>query len=266
MRLTRTIRNEKSLELESNRQRSIKLIFLFSICCLSNFSTSKVHAGEAQLSAPGLVDDKYSLKADLEALAELRKNIPPEKRKENDEKAFMDQMMDDLSKSPSEIRGKFFSILSKKRDIFSKDMSKIRQDFTNKQHKARDLFIKEQSEARKEFLEKKVSPEERRSFYSDLEGKRKDFYSMQREKRDEFEADIRDKRKNFEDYIRAKTDEFNQRHRDFTKRYEENKRTQADLKRQTTERKKHFDAELEREYKPIREKKAKLLEPNVEGD
>lgn len=50
-----------------------------------------------------LVDDKYSLKADREAMEALRKNIPAEKKAANDEKAFMDEMMSDLSKSPMDV-------------------------------------------------------------------------------------------------------------------------------------------------------------------
>jgi hypothetical protein len=57
--------------------------------------TAIAHAEEGR----PLVDDKYSLKADRDALDELRKNIPIEVRKENDEKAFMDHDVGSFKKS-----------------------------------------------------------------------------------------------------------------------------------------------------------------------
>lgn len=183
-------------------------------------------------SAP-LVDDKYSLKADRAAMEKLRENIPAEKRAENDEKAFMDQMMSDLSKSPSDVRGKFSSILNKKRESFSKDMNKARENFTKTQTSEREAFTKSQTERREKFSKSKgISSGERTEFYSKLDSERKDFYSAQKEKRDAFEDEIKTKRKDFDDYIRAKNDEFNQLHREYTQRYQDNKKAQEDLKKQ----------------------------------
>ncbi|HWU41873.1 MAG TPA: hypothetical protein VN132_00505, partial [Bdellovibrio sp.] len=50
---------------------------------------------KADSKTPPLVDEKYSLKADREAMDKLRQNIPEQVKKENDEKAFMDDMMTD---------------------------------------------------------------------------------------------------------------------------------------------------------------------------
>ncbi len=111
------------------RLKTIVYLFLAGMF-LAACSTSSV-----QVNDTPLVDDKYSLKADREALDALRKNIPPEKQKENDEKAFMDQMMTDFSKNPSEVRSKFSSIINKKRETFNKDMTKTREQFSGAQKK-----------------------------------------------------------------------------------------------------------------------------------
>lgn len=206
-----------------------------------------------------LVDEKYSLKADREALKALRKDIPPERRSENDEKAFMDQMMMDLSKRPAEVRSRFNSILSKKRTQFNKDMTKTRQDFTRAQKKEREAFTKEQADARKSFGKRKVTSDERRDFFADLESNRKDFYAAQKEKRDAFEADVQDKRKNFNDYVKSRTDEFNQLHRDYSKRYEENKKSLSDRKKQAAEKEKQLQEKLEEEYSTIKNKEPTRL-------
>lgn len=184
-------------------------------------SSKKEASSASQNENKPLVDEKYSLTADRQALDVLRKDIPPEKKKENDELAFMQQLFADESKTPSSVRDKFDSLLSKKRELFQKDMTHIRETYSRDEKKHRDEFSKEQEEARAEFQKKKSTSQERTDFYSDLEGKRKDYYSDEREKRDEFESDMRDKRKNFEDYTREKSDEFNQMYRSYSKRYEE---------------------------------------------
>lgn len=216
----------------------------------------------AEAEGPGggaLVDENYSLKADREALEALRKNIPEEVRKENDEKAFMDGLVSDLSRSPSEVRNQFSSIVNKKRSAFNKDMTKAREQFGKQQKKEREEFTKELADQRKSFAKKKVTSDERKEFYDELESKRKDFYENQKEKRDSFEADMRDKRKNFDDYIRSKTDEFNQLHRDYSKRFEENKKALADQKKQAELKKKQLQQQLDQEYESIRKKDPTVL-------
>ncbi len=257
MRLAR----EKQAAMSSSFKTLVLMSFIiFAAGALDILVVDTAHAKD---ETP-LVDDKYSLKADREALEALRKNIPAEVKKDNDEKAFMDDMMSDLSKNPSDVRGKFQSIVNKKRETFNKDMTKKREDFSKAQSKDREAFSKEQGEQRKDFTKKRTSSSERTDFYDDLEGKRKDFYSGQKEKRDAFEEDMRDKRKNFDDYIRAKTDEFNQLHRDYTKRYEENLKAKADLKKQAEEKRKNLQKDLDKEYESIRQKPATPL--GAEGE
>lgn len=233
--------------MNSFRRSVLSLVLFLTTSCVFLARAS------AQDSRP-LVDEKYSLEADREAFEELRKDIPAKVRKENDEKAFMDQMMSDLSKPPTEVRNKFSSIVNKKRNLFSKDMNAERESFSKKQTKDRNEFTKKQSDARADFSKKKASPDERRDFFENLETERKNFYTDQREKRDEFEENTRDKRKNFDDYIRAKTDEFNQLHRDYVKRYDENKKDLADAKKQAELKRQQQQKALDQEYEGIRKK------------
>ena len=207
-----------------------------------------------------LVDEKYSLKADRDAFEALRKNIPVQRQNENDEKAFMDQMMTDLTKSPAEVRSKFSSILNKKRSDFSKDMNKIRDEFNKVQKREREDYTRKSADERRAFASKKNTSEDRKRFFDDQDVKRKDFYDGQKDRRESFEADMKDKRKTFDDYVRAKTDEFNQLHRDFTKRVEENKKALADQKKLEALKKKALEKNLEKEYEDIRKKPATNLE------
>lgn len=174
-----------------------------------------------------LVDEKYSLSADRKAFDELRKDIPSEKRKENDELALTASLFADESKSPAQVREKFDNLLRKKRELFQKDMNKLREAYSKDERKRREAFMKQQEDERAAFQKRKVTPSERTDFFNELETKRRDFYAEERSKRDEFEETMRDDRKNFDDYAREKANEFNQEHRAYTKRYEELQKAKA---------------------------------------
>lgn len=225
---------------------------LFSVLTFSSFPS---YAQNSE-SNPVLVDEKYSLKKDREAFEQLRKEIPANVRAENDEKALMDNLMSDLNVPPSEVRSRFSSLLSKKRDTFQKDMTKKREEFSGTLTKEREAFSEDQSQKRKVLSGRKMTSEEKSSAYEQLENRRKDFYSRQQERRDEFEDQVREQRKNFEDYVKSKQDEFNQRHTDYTVRYQENIKNMADVKKQKAEAAKKMQQSLDQEYEGVQKKTA----------
>ena len=83
-------------------------------------------------SAP-LVQDQYRLKEDREAFNEIRKDIPDDKKKQNDEMALVLNWMSDIQRPPGDVREKFDSIVTKKRNLFQKDMEKHREEFVKKE-------------------------------------------------------------------------------------------------------------------------------------
>ncbi len=191
---------------------------LVGVCflLLSSCQTgSQKSAGDAPL-----VQDQYRLKEDREAFAEIRKDIPDDRKTQNDEQALILNMMSDLKHSPGEIREKFDSMLTRKRSVFQKDLDKKREEYVKKERQDREKFTKTSETDRKKFTDVKHSADEKAEFFADQDTRRRNFYSDQREKRDEFEADVRDQRKNFDDYVRSKTMEFNQEHRAYIKRYQ----------------------------------------------
>lgn len=217
-----------------------KLALICSVWVLG-FSCSS-SSEKSSIDQP-LVEDKYRLTKDRDSLEEIRKDVPPERQAENDELAFMLQWMGKVEKHPSQIREKFNSVVSKKRQVFQKDMTRRREDYVKKERKDREVFNKEIEKTRKSFVASKPAPEERREFFNDLETKRKDFYTDQREKRDDFEADMRDRRKNFEDYIRERNMEFNQEHRAYTKRYEDDQKQKREAKKKDSGSQPFLDSE-----------------------
>lgn len=186
-------------------------------------------------SSRPVVDEKYSLTADRQKLDQMRAEVPPERKKENDELALILQLTGEVKKEPSDIRSKFDSLIRKKRELFDKDMKKEREVFTKKEKKERDDFLKDQAQRRENFNRQKFSKEVRDTFYKESEARRLEYFANERERRSDFESDMRDKRKNFEDYIKEKNNEFNQEYRSYSRRFEEMKRKKKEASKESNQ-------------------------------
>ncbi len=165
--------------------------------------------------------DEISLKADRSSLDELRKDIPEEKRKENDELALILQVMNAKDKKPFEIREKFNSIMRKKREEFSKSQRRIREDFSRRERDEREKFSKEQKETSDRFYRHKPSSEERRNFSQDHSSRQQKYYADSRERRQAFEEDMRSKEKDFSALVTEKNKEFEEHFKGYQKEYKE---------------------------------------------
>lgn len=202
------------------------LSILVLTACGSSEKASNQYVSAAEAANRPMVDSKYSLSADRQAMEEYRSQIPEAKRQENDELAQTLSWTQTVDKAPSKIREAFNSALKKKRTAIDKDLKAEREKFTKEERKKRDEFLKQQKEARDEFKKRKSSREESQSFFKEQNDRRQEFFANEREKRNDFESDIRERRKNFEDYAREKTNTFNQDLRDYQKRYDEAKKAQ----------------------------------------
>ncbi len=195
-----------------------QLLILFLIGASFAAITSCESSDKKPSDSASLVQEQYRLKEDRESFDEIRKNVPEDKKIENDEMALILELMNDLSRSPSSIREKFDEMVRKKRNKVQKDLENRRAEYVKIEKSQREKFTKTAEKNRKSFASQKHSPEERNEFFGEQDNNRRIFYSEQRDKREEFEADMRDQRKNFDDYIRAKTLEFNQEHKAFIKK------------------------------------------------
>ena len=154
------------------------------------------------------VDAKYSLAKDRAELDKLRQSIPDDVKKQNDEKAFLAELMTEIKYPPELVREKFTNLVRKKRELFNKDLTRLREDFSKNEKKQRDSFTKGLTQDRESFLQKKVDRDKRADFFNEQDEDRRTFTAEQKEKRDEFESDVREKRKNFDDYMKEKSDDF----------------------------------------------------------
>ena len=224
---------------EIMKAQSFRIIlpFILMACGLSSCDSvesrsNRFHKDDNSDERP-LVDDQYRLSSDRKALDEMRKDIPPDVKLNNDEIAFLMKLLNDSpDRDPAKIRSDFDRAIHKKRDLLSKNLTKERDEFTKQERRNREDFLKAQSEERKDFLREKHSKEDRDRFFSSQDEKRRDYFANQREKRNDFESDVTERRRNFEDYAREKTNEFNGEHRAYTKRYEEMKKAKELAKKE----------------------------------
>ncbi len=165
--------------------------------------------------------EEISLKADRSSLDDLRKEVPEEKRRENDELALILQVMNAKDKKPHEIREKFSSIMRKKRDEFYRSQRRTREDFTRRERDERDKFGKEQKETSDRFYRHKPSSEERRNFSQDHSSRQQKYYSDSRERRQAFEEEMRSKEKDFSALLSEKNKEFEEHFKEYQKYYRE---------------------------------------------
>ncbi len=170
------------------------------------------------------VAEKYSIAADRKAIEELRKNIPQEKKQENDELAFVLALTNDVKLPPSKVREEFDKVSRKKRELFNKDMQNEREIFNTSEKKKKEEFLKAQDTDKKNFMKQTFTREQKNEFYKDVDAKRTQYFSDEKERRADYESQSREKRKNFEDYYKEKNDTFNQEYRSYSKRYDEMKK------------------------------------------
>lgn len=192
--------------------------FILTACQLE---TKHSYESNSDIKSEALVDAKYSLTKDRAELDKLREAVPPEIKKQNDEKALMAEWMGELKYAPEVVREKFSNLVRKKRELFNKDMTRLREDFNKNEKKTRDEFLKNLADDREDFLGKKVDREKRADFFNEQDENRRTFFAEQREKRDEFESDVREKRKNFDDYMKEKNDDFNVELKNYTVKWKE---------------------------------------------
>ncbi len=175
--------------------------------------------------------NEVSLSEDRSKLDELRKEMPSEKKKENDELALLlNSLNPGASEIPLpsyEISSRFHRIMQKKREEFQRGLKTERDEFGRTEKSLREKFLQTQKSERDGFNKSKKNSDERRSFTESQAQKRDAFFADNREKRMSFEEQMRTKQKDFEFTTRTKSSEFNQ----LLKAYNDNIKERAKIKK-----------------------------------
>lgn len=197
-------------------------LFIFTAC------QSAPEKKSEEPSSPPLVENEFSLKADRSQFDELRKEIPDEIRRENDELAFVRSLMADGDQEPAKIRERYYKAVRDRREKFTKAQRKLREEFTKKERNERESFLKQLKAEREQFMKRvkarKVSREEQKDFFDEIEARRRDFFNDQRDNRNEFEARQTEQRRAFEAYINERNQLFNQELREYTTLFNERRK------------------------------------------
>ncbi len=185
--------------------------------------------------------DEVSLAADRTEYDKLRKDIPEEKRQENDELALILQSIHQNSGSneePGRIRERFNRVMRDRRDKHDKNLRKRREEASKADKAKRDEFLNAMKKDRATYMNtksKKATPSERQAFFTEQEQRRQAYFSAEADRRREFESIISDERRTFEDQARETTNRFNEEMRNYTTAYYDRKK--AETLKKATEKK-----------------------------
>jgi hypothetical protein len=195
------------------------LVLIFSLGCVQ--PSTQASRDEDRANIQKELSGEMSLKADREALAEMRKGIPAEKQKSNDELALNLQLMKQGTEQPAMVRDKFTVLVEKKRTSFRDKVQKLRNSYSKSETKRRDEFLDGQKAKRTDYLKTKRKPDEMREYFGDQDRARQAFFSDERDRRASFESDISSQSKDFDSYMREKLNEFNEQYRLYSKQFSE---------------------------------------------
>lgn len=177
-----------------------------------------------------------SLKGDKGEIERLRKAIPEDRRKRNDDLKDVLQYFGEVRLPPEEIQEKYDQMFERQRDQFNRLKEKEREQFDKQEQKDRDAFDKQQKAAREDFLNSHHSSDDRETFFNDQEAKRQDFNDTEHEKRDEFNTGWHERTDDFNSDVQDKRQEFQEQFREYSHRYnawqkslEDKKQKQEDM-------------------------------------
>lgn len=221
--------------------RSILRVAVFGICAsfLSACAVKTVSRGEESDSGARSATEKVdplrsaevSLAADRQELDQLRKDLPDDVKKQNDELALVLSFLKDGDEDPNKLRDRFQAALRKKRETVDKAQRRRREDFTRAEREARENFNANQKAEREDFLSGKRDSAARKKFFETQDEKRRRFYADSQERRKDFEAQVNEERRDFESLVREKTNFFTQEWRGYRERWTERKRLLEEKKR-----------------------------------
>jgi hypothetical protein len=167
------------------------------------------------------LDQEMSLKEDRESLDELRKEVPADTQKSNDELALFLNLIRQGTEAPQAVREKFNSLVMKRRSSFREKVERLRSKFRDDETRKREAFLNDQQKKRDGYLRRKHDPRDQRDFLRDLEKDRVTYFADERARRSSFESEIRAQSRDFDSYMRERQKEFDEQYRIYSKKFSE---------------------------------------------
>lgn len=225
----------------NSHQKSIGNVFLVP-CALSGLVALGLLGLSGCASRQGSsredLSKEVSLKDDKAQIAELRKDIPDDIKKENDELGLILKMFGSMKDEPSSIREKWSRETRKLRDDFERTARQNREHRAADVKNKREKFLEVLKAEREEFAKGKHTSDERGRFFDQADHKRRDYFSEEREQSDRFESELRNRRQDFNDEMRKLQGQFDQEYRDYVKTFDEQRREKEKRKKEEEEARK----------------------------
>lgn len=174
--------------------------------------------------------EELSLKKDSEEIAELRKNIPAEKREANEDLRDILSTLGEVKHPPSQQREKFESRMRKIREKQRTDRQKSRDTYNKEERRAREVFLKDLKITRERFIRSKADKDDKKEFFDKQEDQRKEFFADEKDKRRDFESDMRQKENDQTALYREKSEEFYRELKIYTAKYNEQQKALKERK------------------------------------
>ncbi len=197
----------------------VALSTLVSCALLRPSAKSQREQDRQQIQAE--LSQEASLAEDREKLADLRREIPAEKQKENDELALQLKLMGQSTEQPHLLRQKFQFLVQKRRTAFRQKTQKLRDEFRTQETRRREDFFAAQKSKRDIFFRRKRDSKQNREFFAGQEKERQRFATEERERRMNFESELSAESKDFNSYMRERQNEFNEQFRLYSKKFSE---------------------------------------------
>jgi hypothetical protein len=206
--------------------KSVGIIFLIGPVFLAScVSPTKDTLSRSSDSSAIDTKEELSLKKDSEELAELRKNIPEEKRVANDDLRDILSTLGEVKRPPQDHRDKFEREMRKIRERQRLARQKERDAYNKDERRTREEFLKNLKSERDSFMRSKADRDEKKEFFNKQEDLRKNFFADERDKRRDFESDMRQKENDESAFYREKSTEFSHELKLYTEKYNELRRT-----------------------------------------
>jgi hypothetical protein len=167
------------------------------------------------------LNQEMSLKEDRDSLNELRKEVPADTQKSNDELALFLNLIKQGTETPQTVRDKFNGLVMKKRSSFREKVERLRNKFRDDETLRRETFMRDQQKKRDNYLRRKHDPRDQRDFLRDLEKDRVTYFADERDRRSSFESEIRAQSRDFDSYMRERQKEFDEQYRIYSKKFSE---------------------------------------------
>lgn len=198
----------------------ILLLLPLLAACVSR-NRAAAHRAEDRKNIHEELNEEMSLKADRENLDDIRKDIPAETKKQNDELALFLDLMNQGTENPQMVRDKFQMMVQKKRASFRDKVAKLRENYREEETKRRDQQLDQAKSKRDSFFKRKRDSKASREFFAQSEKDRLAFASDERERRQAFESELNSQSKDFDSYMRERQKEFDEQYRLYSKKFSE---------------------------------------------